>query len=508
MYNFSDYNNIKFGNLIVGYVDDVDENRVIVIKKYDLEKRDNVPTMDNLIDEFKDIINEDKKLIVLYETIKVSITINSIISNVENNLERYVYDFFNKNILYKLKDYHPELPIEHNNYFYFCAYTGKEYPQEDLVLLDKHIVHKEFVNYLGAIQCQLYQDENYHPEPIQDILGLVNKAYNINITEVYTTEPIYNCDGNIPKCIMSRDIVSMIRRNCNLIYDVETKTIDINYRLALRESELIVGDGRDYIKPYDYVPDEFIIRNLTTKENNTDIYTVGLEIEVECPNRNRKRISYELIKDYGQSERLFYIVHDGSLNNGLEVVTMPFKINRMTGAKNIIKELSPTLEYMNKKGNTFTANTCGLHIHIGRDGLNKHTLPKLQYMFDLWWEDLLKFSGRPRESRYSQQLNAMIYKNKKDKLNCIHPMLYGSRKEPSKYFCVNTLHTKTIEIRLWQGTQDKEQIEAMIEMTLLLFNIAKHKTINEIYNIDFKDLWRMSANKTFKKIFKERILNS
>lgn len=307
---------------------------------------------------------------------------------------------------------------------------------------------------------------------------------------------------------MSKDIVSMIRRNSNLIYDIETKTVDINYRLALRENELMTGDGKDYIKSYDYVPDEFIIRNLTTKENNKDIYTVGLEIEVECPNGNRKRISYELMKNYGQSEKLFYIVHDGSLDNGLEVVTMPFKVNRITGAKSIIKELSPTLEYMNKKGNTFTADTCGLHIHIGRDGLNKYVLPKLQYMFDLWWEDLLKFSGRPRESRYSQQLNAMIYRNKKDKLNCIYPMLYGSRTEPSKYFCVNTLHTKTIEIRLWQGTQNKEQMEAMIEMTLLLFNIAKHKTINEIYNMNFKDLWRMSANKTFKKIFKERILNS
>lgn len=253
------------------------------------------------------------------------------------------------------------------------------------------------------------------------------------------------------------------------------------------------------VYPHDYRPKKFKPINLSN-ENSKYKMSVGLEIEVECKEDTRKYVCKTLAetKEY---KDVYYLVHDGSLHNGVELVSQPFVVNYSDGANKIANKLNSTLQLLDKL-KTSTSDRCGLHIHIGREYLTKQAIAKLQYMFELFEKELIKFSKRKQLS-YTRPIKHFQFKdNIRDIRNCIMPIMYGMYREEDKYVSLNTDHSATLEIRLWKGTQTKEEIEAYIEMTLLLCSIANKKTISEINKMEFSDIINLSNNKSFKKFAK------
>lgn len=279
-------------------------------------------------------------------------------------------------------------------------------------------------------------------------------------------------------------------------FDRFIRTIDEN------GNEIERNDSEDLIHRYDYIPDEFHMHDLTGGRKSKQQFSVGIEIEVESKQGKRYNTTKILNEEYSENEKLFYLVHDGSLRNGIEIVTHPFFVNQLHGSHLIVKRLLPMLSYINNN-RTQTSERCGLHIHIGRKELKKDCVSKLQYLFELFEKELLKFSRRGDNLSYTRLIKIFKHNNKKSIYNCISPIVDGMYKEDSKYVSINTLHKHTIEIRLWSGTQQPSEIEANIEMTMLLFSIANSMTITEIRNLSFDDIVNMSSNRNFKKCVKE-----
>lgn len=122
----------------------------------------------------------------------------------------------------------------------------------------------------------------------------------------------------------------------------------------------------------------------------------GVELEVDEGGESDSNA--ERVLDIANSGReLIYCKHDGSLNDGFEIVTHPmtldFHENNMPWAE--IMEEAKKMGYLSHQ-----ADTCGLHVHVNRttfgntENEQEAAIARVLYFFEKFWEELLKFSRR------------------------------------------------------------------------------------------------------------------
>ncbi len=108
--------------------------------------------------------------------------------------------------------------------------------------------------------------------------------------------------------------------------------------------------------------------------------------------------SAEAILDIANSNKThIYCKHDGSLDDGFEIVTHPMTLEYHRNSMPwdcMLNELRD-MGYLSHK-----ANTCGLHIHVNRSAFGTTQteqdacIARILYFFEKHWEELLKFSRR------------------------------------------------------------------------------------------------------------------
>ena len=126
----------------------------------------------------------------------------------------------------------------------------------------------------------------------------------------------------------------------------------------------------------------------------------GVELEIdgagECSENAQE------ILDLANGEReLVYCKHDGSLNDGFEIVTHPMALKfhqKNMPWREILRE-AVSMGYRSHQ-----AGTCGLHVHVSRAAFGEtyqeqdSAIARVLYFFEKHWEELLKFSRRtPRQ---------------------------------------------------------------------------------------------------------------
>lgn len=122
----------------------------------------------------------------------------------------------------------------------------------------------------------------------------------------------------------------------------------------------------------------------------------GVELEVdeggEINGNAEKVIDIANEKNY-----LVYCKHDGSLNDGFELVTHPMTLEfhqKNMPWEEMLMELKG-LDYLSHQ-----ADTCGLHVHVNRTAFGETyeeqeaCIARVLYFFEKHWEELLKFSRR------------------------------------------------------------------------------------------------------------------
>ena len=202
--------------------------------------------------------------------------------------------------------------------------------------------------------------------------------------------------------------------------------------------------------------------------NGSRYFGVELEIDGAGEDDTSARKIMEIANRNGVEN--LYCKHDGSLDDGFEMVTHPMTLEyhmKEMPWKQILQE-AIRLGYTSHQ-----ANTCGLHVHVNRDAFGDTedaqdaVIARILYFFEKNWEELLKFSRRtPRQlehwaARYG-------YKDQpKELLDHAKKGSHGGR-----YTSVNLTNTDTIEFRIFRGTLKYNTLIATLQLLDRICDVA------------------------------------
>ena len=195
----------------------------------------------------------------------------------------------------------------------------------------------------------------------------------------------------------------------------------------------------------------------------------GVELEIDGGGESNANAE-ELLQIANAGEERVYCKHDGSLENGFEIVTQPMTLayHQDSMPWEALQHRATELGYLSHK-----AHTCGLHIHVNRDAFGETEaqqdacIARILYFFEKHWDELLKFSRRtPRQ--LDQWAARYGYKD--------HPMeiLNHAKKGGGggRYSSVNLQNRNTIEFRIFRGTLKQNTLIATLQLVNKLCDVA------------------------------------
>ena len=328
----------------------------------------------------------------------------------------------------------------------------------------------DFHDYLEFCDTEMY-------DFARDLREAVNNAINIWRTQTLTVEQM---QGEFPTAKIQRwvnqiyneitdrftpceDCEEIVRQD-DTIYienhgDVCEACCDSNYRYHdghgqyyLEDDYPYDEDDEDYyeengVHAYDYD----VTNDLQTKYHGNEKRLLGVEIEVE----RRSNAPYEIAESVEDAMRGFALCkHDGSLNNGFEIVTAPSTITYQKKKwsdfcqKNFADNLS-----------SWNTSTCGMHVHVDRASVTPLDIGKLLVFINGKHnrEFIERIAGRS-----SAQWSAFKTKQIKDSLQ-----------RSDKYEALATHKPRTIEFRIFRGNIAKQGIFRNLEFVDSLCNFVK-----------------------------------
>ncbi|EQF14846.1 amidoligase family protein [Clostridioides difficile] len=326
------------------------------------------------------------------------------------------------------------------------------------------------VNTLNELQEERRRNEEFRNRHLADwIPG--------NITR--NTQATGHCDR-------LRNLVNEICQHIPNQYPVQTNSVQSSKKENLT---------RKYLNPYYYIPDEFNFNNIT---NDESLY-LGIELEVD--NGGKSEENAKFIQEF-LGEKNCYIVGDGSLLDGLEIVTHPctLQYHKKLEYKDLFEELK-------EKGyKSHDTSTCGYHIHINRDFFSSDLtiqdlcITKILYLIEKYWKYVTVIARR-RSNQYSKRFGI------KDNESMFELLIKAKGSYVSKYNVVNLQHSKTIEFRMFRGTLKYETFIATMEFVHNLAYICKDTSLEDIQNIEFQDILNVYQTEYLLLYFNNRIKN-
>lgn len=223
------------------------------------------------------------------------------------------------------------------------------------------------------------------------------------------------------------------------------------------------------IKPYLYKPEPIFY-------GSGNLF-MGVELEIDDGgefDENAQELE-ELANRFGVR---IYCKHDGSINDGFEVVSHPMTLDYHKNEMNWqeVFEKAVRLGCLSHK-----TSSCGLHVHVNRSALGKDyieqeaSIGRIVFFIEKHWNELVKFSRRKQENidRWAARYETIssttkeTYKKAKDK-------------HLGRYVAVNLNNYSTIEFRLFRGTLRHKTFLASLELVERICTIATRLTDKEV----------------------------
>lgn len=212
---------------------------------------------------------------------------------------------------------------------------------------------------------------------------------------------------------------------------------------------------------------------------------MGVELEADEGGRSNHNAA-ALLEVINTRRELAYVKSDGSLNDGLELVTHPctlaYHLHNFPWAQALdkLREMDYTSHY---------ARTCGLHVHVNRDAFGENekeqeqNIAKILYIFERFWEEILRFSRRT-ERQVAQWAARYGYKNTGREI-----LEHAKRSSgPGRYACVNLTNYDTIEFRVFRGTLRYNTFIATLQFVERLCKVATSFSEEQIRTMTWPDL--------------------
>lgn len=221
---------------------------------------------------------------------------------------------------------------------------------------------------------------------------------------------------------------------------------------------------------------------------------------------DRSSLAEKLLAVGNGEEKKIYIKHDGSLQNGLEIVTHPMTLDyhqaEMPWAE--LAELCRVAGFR-----SHMASTCGLHVHVNRTSLGETfpekeaTIARILFFVEAHWNELLKFSRRTESQLHRW---AARYGRKDSPKETLDNAKAGGL---GRYTCVNLNNFATIEFRIFRGTLKVNTILATLALVEELCDLAtksSDKSFQEMSWTDFVSGLKEEKHGALIQYLKERNL--
>ncbi len=258
---------------------------------------------------------------------------------------------------------------------------------------------------------------------------------------------------------------------CQSCYDDDyTRCSDCGSVINYDDAYYTSDDESEHDYPYCY-------RCYHNHENNTSIHDYyykpapifygdnklyyGVELEVDCGGEDNDNADC-LLDTANYYKEHMYIKHDGSIDDGFECVSHPMTLeyhkNNMPWERILRKAIS--MGYRSHQ-----AETCGLHIHINRNGLGdtydeqECTIAKILYFYEKFWDEILRFSRRTasQAERWAKRYGGGL-------INPSESLIRAKRSGLGRYMAVNLENTNTVEMRIFRGTLKYDTFMATLQL--------------------------------------------
>jgi hypothetical protein len=247
---------------------------------------------------------------------------------------------------------------------------------------------------------------------------------------------------------------------CDYCQVYETDLCDSNFE----QEDVDIWSSRNYegIMNYNFKPSrpDFFMGSADVDDSRL---FYGVELEVESMD-NSMTDGMEIIKE--SLAELVYFKADGSLDRGYEAVTYPFTFNYYSEAIDF-KFLSGLQELGYR---SWSAGTCGLHVHISRTGFNSsgHIWKFAQLILSnqYAWSKLAGRSGS-RWASFDLETNSVMKVLKGEKF-------------PERYCAVNLCNADTIEVRIFRGSLNERRVRSAIESVDCAIQYAGTLSVHDI----------------------------
>ena len=247
---------------------------------------------------------------------------------------------------------------------------------------------------------------------------------------------------------------------CDYCNQYETDLCDANFD----PDDVDIWSSRNYegVMSYNFKPSRPDFFMGSTDVDDSRLF-YGMELEVESMD-NSFSDGMEIVKD--SLAELVYFKADGSLDRGYELVTYPFTFNYYSEAIDF-KFLSGLQELGYR---SWSAGTCGLHVHISRTGFASSG--------HVWKFAQLILSNQYAWSKLAGRTSSR-WASFDSETNSVMKVLKGE-KFPERYCAVNLSNTDTIEVRIFRGSLNERRVRSAIESVDCAIQYTRSLSVHDI----------------------------
>lgn len=330
---------------------------------------------------------------------------------------------------------------------FICDHCGKEYPKELMNVVGEDHLCNECIaeNTVVCTRCgeRIYASENAG----DNNTPLCQSCYDREFTTCYDCgRVIHNNDAYYE----SDDDYEARCYSCHCRHQEDHCIHDYYYK----PEPIFYGEGNRYF---------------------------GVELEVDDGGETEENARIILnVGNRGDTERL-YVKHDGSLNDGFEIVShacsLRYHCDEMPWSD--VLGAAKQLGFLSHQ-----AGTAGLHVHVGRVAFGEteaeqdECIARVLYFFEKHWEELLKFSRRTRSQLDQWAARYGLKEHPKD-------ILDHAKGNWARYTCVNLTNRNTIEFRIFRGTLKYNTLIATLQLLDRICDVALYFTDEEIKDMSW-----------------------
>ena len=201
---------------------------------------------------------------------------------------------------------------------------------------------------------------------------------------------------------------------------------------------------------------------------------LGFELETELP-----RVDSASAYASRALEGAAYLKHDGSISSGFEIVTHPHTHQQYRENSALLWNTIETLR-KDYEARSWDTDTCGLHIHLSRDGFSSgaHLHRFIAFVYHNA-PHMMKFAGR--KTRFAR-FNDVYTFDEYDRpvFSIKHKVGNPDRNHTERYSAVNTQNPHTIELRFFRGTMKTSGVLSALDLAQAMVEYTRELRLDDV----------------------------